>query len=132
MGDIVPSLSSMLSTSTIYTIGTALHRAHDNEVGVEVMVDGHWIHGDVSAVDGHGLVLHCSDGSLAMIRIESIDCVLVRQTAAFEGHDELAPQSAHPMPAPSTDAHPAEPQVVRPRASIERAWDDRDSLVRGA
>ena len=122
----------MRSTSTIYTIGTALHRARDSEVGVEVLVDSHWIRGDVGAVDGHGLVLHCSDGSLAMIRIESIDCVLVRQAEVFEGRDELASQGAHPMPAPSVDAHAAEPQVVRPRTSIERAWDHRESSVRGA
>ena len=122
----------MLSTSTIYTIGTALHRARDSGVGVEVLVDGHWILGDVSAVDGHGLVLHTTDGSLAMIRIERIDCVLVRQTETFEGRDELEPEAAHPMPAPSVEPHPAEPQVVRPRTSIERSWVHRDSLVGGA
>lgn len=118
----------MLS-STIYTIGTALNRAHDSEVGVEVLVDGHWIHGDVSAVDGHGVVLHCSDGGLAMIRVERIDVVLVRQTEAFEGHDEVEPDEAHAMP-PVTDRYAGDAHVVRPRASIEGHWTQQESIVR--
>lgn len=123
----------MLS-STIYTIGTAMNRAHDSEVGVEVLVDGHWIAGDVSAVDGHGVVLHTSDGSLAMIRVERIDVVLVRQTEAFEGggQGQIEQDTAHPMPAPVTDDRATGPQAMPPRASIERAWDHLDPLARRA
>ena len=119
----------MLS-STIYTIGTALTRAQDSGVPVEVLVDGHWIQGDVSAVDGHGVVLHTSDGALAMLRVEKIDVVLVRQTEAFQGREQVEPAEAHPMPAPVADRYPGDAHVVRPRASIEGAWDHRDSLVR--
>jgi hypothetical protein len=74
----------MLS-STVYTIGTALNRAHDIEVPVDVLVAGQWIHGNVNAVDGHGVALQCDDGGLAMIRVESIAVVLVRQSATFLG-----------------------------------------------
>lgn len=121
----------MLS-STIYTIGTALTRAQDSGVGVEVLIDGQWICGDVSAVDGHGVVLHCADGALAMIRVQNIDVVLVRQTEAFEGggHAQVAPGDAHPMPAPANDRHGGDAQVVRPRASIEGQWSHRDHQVR--
>jgi hypothetical protein len=117
----------MLS-STIYTIGTALGRARDSSVAVEVLVDGTWIQGDVSAVDGHGVVLQCVDGGLAMIRVERIDVVLVRQTEAFEGReqDEVQPVHAHPMPAPADERYGSDPPVVRPRASIEGHWRHSD------
>ena len=116
--------------STLYTIGTALTRAQDSGVSVDVLVDGHWIQGDVSAVDGHGVVLHCSDGALAMLRVEKIDVVLVRQTEAFQGREQVEPAEAHPMSAPEAERHTGDARVVRPRASIEGAWGHRDSLVR--
>jgi hypothetical protein len=50
-----------MSDSTIYTIGTALNRAHDNDVPVQVLVEGEWRTGHVGAVDGHGVVLHSDD-----------------------------------------------------------------------
>jgi hypothetical protein len=77
--------------STVYTIGTALNRAQDNNVPIDVLVAGQWIHGNVSAVDGHGVALQCTDGGLAMIRVENIDVVLVRQVEAFQGHQETQP-----------------------------------------
>lgn len=117
----------MLS-STIFTIGTALNRAHDSAVGVEVLVDGHWLHGDVNSVDGHGVVLHCSDGGLAVIRVERIDVVLVRHVEAFEGQASVAPDDAHPMPAPVTDRSPGDAHLVRPRPSSE-AQDTRQHHV---
>lgn len=119
----------MLS-STIYTIGTALNRAQACEVSVEVLVEGQWLHGHVSGVDGHGVVLHCDDGSLAMIRAESIDVVLVRQVDAFEGRDEVEPRDAQPMPAAAADRYEDSPHLVRPRASIEGQCGDRESRVR--
>lgn len=71
--------------STIYTIGTALSRAHDSHVTVDVLVGGQWIHGAVSGVDSHGVVLQFDDGGVAMIRVENIAAVLVRQAEAFRG-----------------------------------------------
>ena len=115
----------MLS-STIYTIGTALTRAHDADVPVDVLVDGQWIHGAVSAVDGHGVVLQCDDGGLAMIRVESVDAVLVRQADRFRGedtrqetdHESRDAGEAHVMPAAPADRTDDLP-MVRPRGSIE-------------
>jgi sRNA-binding regulator protein Hfq len=49
----------MSSDSTIYTIGTALNRARDNDIPVRVLVEGEWLSGRVVAVDGFGVVLHC-------------------------------------------------------------------------
>jgi len=115
--------------STVYTIGTALNRAHDNEVPVDVLVDGQWLHGDVSAIDGHGAVIMCEDGGLAMIRVEKISVVLIRQAEAFGVHREDGPAEAHPMRAAAADRRD-EPQVVRPRPSIEATEQHRDELVR--
>lgn len=113
--------------STVYTIGTALHRAQDNDVPVDVLVDGHWLHGDVSALDGQGAVLLCEDGGLAMIRIENISVVLVRQAEAFGVHTDQSGE-AHPMPAAAAD-RTEEPHVVRPRPSLERTGLVRHEVV---
>jgi hypothetical protein len=116
--------------STIYTIGTALTRAHDREVPVDVLVAGQWIHGNVSAVDGHGVVLECDDGGIAMIRMENIAVVLVRQAAAFTGQQEAPTAEAHPMPSAPQDRGDGNPRVVRPRPSIEGTGLHRIELVR--
>lgn len=113
--------------STVYTIGTALHRAQDNDIQVDVLVDGQWLHGDVSAVDGQGAVLLCEDGGLAMIRIENISVVLIRQAEAFGVHPDESGE-AHPMPAAAADRLD-EPRVVRPRPSIERTGLYRSETV---
>ena len=114
--------------STTYTIGTALTRAHDRDVPVDVLVAGQWVHGAVSAIDGHGVVLQCDDGGLAMIRVENIDVVLVRQAEAFQGHQEVQRDEAiHPRAA--ADRADDHSHVVRPRPSIEgrgssgSSWD---------
>ncbi|WP_457205705.1 hypothetical protein [Nocardioides sp. P5_C9_2] len=97
-----------MRTSTIYTIGTALARAQGTGVSVDVLVAGQWLSGHVSALDGHGLVLHRNDGVLSVLRMESISAVQVRQAAAFEERPEVerhpADDAAHPMPAASSDA----------------------------
>jgi hypothetical protein len=104
-------------TSTLYTIGTALTRAQDADVAVELLVAGQWIHGHVSALDGHGVVLHGEGDELAVIRMGSIDAVKVSQGAAFEGRPQVeagpTDTSAHPMP--SGRAHPM------PAAAADRA-----------
>jgi hypothetical protein len=114
--------------STIYTIGTALTRAHDRDVPVDVLVAGQWIHGAVSAIDGHGVVLQCDDGGLAMIRVENINVVLVRQAEAFQGRQEVPTGEAPPAPTASEARGDGSPPLMRPRPSIEgtgahRTWD---------
>ena len=98
--------------STIYTIGTALNRARDADVSVELLLAGEWIAGMVNAMDGHGIVLLGVTGELSIIRLSSIDAVRVRQTEAFNGtpqvesshrDDPTAERAAHPMPAAAAD-----------------------------
>ena len=104
-------------SSTLYTIGTALSRAQEAEVAVDLLVTGQWIHGRVSALDGHGVVLHGEDDELSIIRMQSIDAVKVGQAAAFEGRPQVeagpSGESAHPMS--GGQAHPM-PAVAADRA----------------
>jgi len=94
-------------SSTIYTIGTALNRAKEANVPVELLLAGQWLSGMVNALDGHGIVLHGENDELSIVRLGSIDAVRVRHSAAFEGtpqveahHDDfMGEQEAHPMPA---------------------------------
>lgn len=108
-----------MRTSTIYTIGTALTRAQGSDVTVDVLVNGQWLHGHVTAVDGHGLVLHGDDDVLSVLRMDSITAVQVRQSSAFEQLPEgsTSPaEAAHPMPAaPSSSSAPdwARPEAAR-------------------
>ncbi|KRF36718.1 hypothetical protein [Nocardioides sp. Soil805] len=105
-----------MRTSTIYTIGTALTRAQGSDVTVDVLVTGQWLHGHVSAVDGHGLVLHGDDDVLSVLRMDSISAVQVRQAAEFEAHAQVeAPNEATVHPMPSSPSRPdwAHPDAAR-------------------
>lgn len=77
--------------STIYTIGTVLDRAQENDVPVEVLVEGHWVTGRVLAVDGHGVVLSNDELGYAVIRLDSVTAVRV-----------IDPAMARPTPAAQT------------------------------
>ena len=57
-----------MSDSTIYTIGTALNRARDNDIPVQVLVEGQWLTGKVVVVDGHGVVLQSDELEHAVVR----------------------------------------------------------------
>src|SRR4051812_39569010 len=66
-----PGGKRMYSDSVLYTIGTALNRAHDNNVAVQILVEGQWLTGHVAAVDGHGVVLYSDEAEHAVIRMGS-------------------------------------------------------------
>jgi hypothetical protein len=86
-----------MSDSTIYTIGTALNRAHDNDVPVQVLVEGQWMTGHVVIVDGHGVVLQSDDLEHAVVRMDAVAAVRVFSSAP--GRTPIA-AGAHPMPGP--------------------------------
>jgi len=85
-----------MSSSILYTIGTALNRARDNDVPVQVLVEGLWLSGRVAAVDGHGLVLHNDELEHSVVRIETISAVRIFSEAP---HRTPISEGAHPMPA---------------------------------
>ena len=87
----------MSSDSTIYTIGTALNRARDNDIAVEVLVEGQWISGSVVAVDGHGVVLNSDEREHLVVRMESVSAV--RIFTQVPGRTPIS-AGARPMPGP--------------------------------
>ena len=92
----------MSSDSTLYTIGTALNRALDNELPVELLVGGIWMAGTVAAVDGFGVVLSSRDSEHAVVRVEAI--AAVRIAAAAPQRTPIA-TGARPMPGPNGFQH---------------------------
>lgn len=63
--------------STVLTVGTALSRARDAGAFVEILVQGQWITGLVSAIDGYGAVLSGELGQTAVVRLELVSAVKV-------------------------------------------------------
>jgi sRNA-binding regulator protein Hfq len=85
----------MYSDSVLYTIGTALNRAHDSGVPVQILVEGQWLNGRVAAVDGHGVVLY-DDAEHSVIRMGSVSAVRMFAEAPMRKPiDRVAPM---PMP----------------------------------
>ena len=67
-------------SSTLYTIGTALRRAHDHHLEVALLVEGQWLRGGVAAVDGHGVIIELDEHEDSVVRLEAISAVRVRGT----------------------------------------------------
>ena len=86
-----------MSDSTIYTIGTALNRARDNDIPVQVLVGGLWMTGHVVIVDGHGVVLRSDAMEHAVVRMDAVSAVRI-----FTPAPDRTPiaAGAHPMPSP--------------------------------
>jgi sRNA-binding regulator protein Hfq len=89
-----------MESSTLYTIGTALDRAKDNNVPVDVLVEGHWLTGHVAATDGHGVLLECEEREHALIRLSNVAAVRVhspspRTRITLDAYAVPAPASAY-------------------------------------
>ena len=91
-----------MSDSTIYTIGTVLRRAQDNDLPVDVLAEGHWLAGRVLALDGHGVVLTNDELGYAVIRLTSVSAgrVIDPARARTAGAPAVAADTP-PLPAPS-------------------------------
>jgi hypothetical protein len=68
-------------SSTQYTIGTALERAREGGSNVEVLVDSHWLSGQVVATDGLGVVLDHNGEEHCVVRLERVAAVRVAAEA---------------------------------------------------
>jgi hypothetical protein len=87
-------------SSTLYTIGTALRRAHAHHLQVALLVESHWMVGSVVAVDGHGVLLDLvEDDEHSVVRLESVSAVRVhgRLPASPErdAHESADHESEH-------------------------------------
>jgi hypothetical protein len=113
-------------SSMQYTIGTALDRAQQQGLEVEVLVEGHWLTGKIAAADGLGVVLDREGVEHFVVRLDRISSVRVGVRAptmdvsdpvAPDGPDRT-PDGAVPMPAPTTDEADEQGQqyLSRPQA----------------
>lgn len=73
-----------MESSVIYSMGTALNRARQLGVDVQVLVDSEWLDGRVMGVDGHGVLLEIGSHEHAVVRLESVSAVRI-QARAPEG-----------------------------------------------
>jgi hypothetical protein len=69
----------IMHSSTLFTVGTALRRAEDNRLPVEVLVHGHWLRGTVAGLDGQGVILS-THAEHSVVRLESISAVRIPET----------------------------------------------------
>src|SRR4051794_14996360 len=72
-------------SSIQYTIGTALDRAREGGLPVEVLVEGNWLEGLVVASDGHGVVLENGGEDHFVVRLERVSAVRVSAEAPRMG-----------------------------------------------
>ena len=89
-----------MNSSMIYTMGTALNRAQQLGVPVEVLVAGQWLSGRIVASDGIGLVLNCENEEHSVVRMENISAVRIFTTAPVGPPIEATEHVARPMPRP--------------------------------
>lgn len=66
-----------MSGSLLFTIGTALNRAYQEGLTVQVLVDGQWIGGQVAWQDGQGVLLVSDTDEHAVVRLSSVSAVKV-------------------------------------------------------
>ncbi len=92
----------MYGDSVLYTIGTALGRAKENDVPVALLVEGQWLTGRVAAVDGHGVVLTSDQSESSVVRVDSVSAV--RMFAPLPSSAPTPHRVPVPVPAASSYA----------------------------
>jgi hypothetical protein len=112
-------------SSMQYTIGTALDRARERGLEVEVLVEGHWLTGRIAAADGLGVVLDREGVEHFVVRLDRISAIRVGAKAPMlgalddervdgPGGPDRTPDGAVPMPAPmSVVTADSEPQQAK-------------------
>ena len=68
---------AIVETSVIYSMGTALSRAKDQDMPVAVLVGNDWVRGRVLAIDSHGLLLETDSYEHCVVRLEAISAVRI-------------------------------------------------------
>src|SRR5689334_16650793 len=92
------------NTSMLYTMGTALGHALEENSEVSVLVDGLWLTGAVVLHDGVGVVLDNGDEH-SIVKVDRISAIKVLaelpwQRSLTEGEAPFAPTFDQPMPTP--------------------------------
>ena len=86
-----------MNSSMLYTMGLALTRAADLGYAVSVLVEGQWLHGQVAAHDGTGLVLEQTDGTHSVVRVERVAAVNVHSASPFTGTPDHTGGTVRPL-----------------------------------
>jgi hypothetical protein len=118
-----------MSSTTVYTIGTALRRAHDNDLAVSVLIGGQWIAGQIGGLDGEGLLLTSPDDTQATIRLGSISAVKVQAPVGTSA--DLHQARSLPSPDPLTDRYEAPDLPAQRVESVEPDWTARRDWGQG-
>jgi hypothetical protein len=84
-----------MSGSLLFTIGTVLHRAHDEGLTVQVLVGGQWLGGQVGWQDAQGVLLVTELDEHAVVRLADISAVKVLAPSPVRPRLE---QAAAPTP----------------------------------
>lgn len=74
-----------MQSSVIYSMGTALSRAKEQDLPVAVLVASDWLRGRVLVVDSYGLVLETDSFEHCVVRLEAVNAVRVDAIV----HDEI-------------------------------------------
>lgn len=125
-----------MSTSQIFTIGTALRRAEDNNVPVEVLVEGQWLRGNIAGLDGDGLVLVTPERTQCVVRNAHISVVRILASLSFDEEEQQAPrttsyadareeagsQGQDASTSPFSWASSAREQAAQAAAAADPAW----------
>ena len=109
-----------MSSSQIFTIGTALRRAEDNSVPVEVLVEGQWLRGNIAGLDGDGLVLVTPERTQCVVRNAHISVVRILSDLSFDDFEDETPgepqAAAYESGSVTYDAPPTSPAGPAPVA----------------
>ena len=108
--------SNIMSDSTLYTIGTALSRAKDQDLTVQVLVEGQWLDGRVVATDGHGLAPQptASSSRWSECRASRPFACSVQPSTRAQAYP-TAPANSQPTPGPrvsEVDSYAGRPELT--------------------
>jgi hypothetical protein len=90
---------------------------------VQVLVEGQWLVGEVSATDGHGLVLRTGANEQAVVRMQSITAV--RISSAARAPSQQAPSARESGPGQS--AYAGHAREARPATTVHPTPGPRPS-----
>lgn len=76
----------------VLSIGTVLSRAKDYRQHVKVLVQGHWLSGEVLGVDGYGVLLDSGEAQ-SMVRLEAVSAVQLLQQKPGQAASPAAPHT---------------------------------------
>ncbi|MFT3874705.1 MAG: hypothetical protein QM714_18985 [Nocardioides sp.] len=99
-----------MSGSNVYTVGSALRQAENDDLSVSLLVGGEWFSGAVAGLDGDGVMLSSVESDV-LVRLTAISAVRMGQASAA-----VAPA---PAPVAPVALAPVVEPVVEPVAVEE-------------